>query len=324
MECWGHWSTIYKSNKKFLIKLDKVKNVAKKNQTKYYNFLDQANKNYIDQKKNQLTKETSISGKHDNEFMIREIPEGLNSNFNSQRKTENNDDLTSSKQNKLISFSDIDKLKESIEAIGQIMNGFKEFSNFELDDATQYEASVGNKAQFDPILKNFKSNFDKTMKFTGNAPVFMNEDQDKESEYDFKKMQQDVKKLEKIVFQFNLTLNKYIKKEIPFKDFKEEIQQTEIHLFLDFVLEKYKDSENKKINIDEKLQGSMFESDIKETKDDSKTKNNDFKFDMEGEDIFGKPSSPENNKVSTFAVDNEKNAFEDFSANSVKVKIFNN
>lgn len=304
------------------MKLDKVKKVARTKKNEYYNFLDQVNKKFIDQKKNQLAKEISVTTRNENEFQIREIPEGLNSHCNSQKKLQDIHD-TFSQSNKIICFDDLIQLKDDIEQLGSIINGIKDYSNFELDAVTQFETILSGKTQFDPIFKKFEESYDKTMKFTERSPIFIDKDKDKEKEYDYQRMQTDVESLKTEAFKFNSSLNKYKAKEINFKNLKENIDNIEIDLFLDFVLEKYKQKNGKIMTLDEQIQGSMFDSDIKETKNDDNKENN-FEFEMDGEDIFGKPSSSENNKASIFATDNDKIVFDDFSASSNKVIIFIN
>ena len=220
---------------------------------------------------------------------------------------------------KPVQFKDILSLKDSIETLGNIFNSFKEYTGFEGGEDFVFEMIASAKGNFNDAYKKFKDNFDKTMTFSGSSPNFSESDKDKENQYDFKRMQKDVKDIEKICSKLNGVASSYFKKQIDSQKLKREIENQNIQSLLDFIIEKYKDdNSNKNFEMSEKMQGSLFESDIKETKNDNKTKENNFDFEMNDEDVFGK-AKEEENKISTFATDNEKNAFEGFDANKVKL-----
>jgi hypothetical protein len=316
LECWGQWKALYKKNKKMEFRVNKVKKVLKLNSREYYDHLEKMNQNLMNMKKKTIkANRDSILKTNENKFEIRELPDNPGSNYSSVKKeSQIRDDLTSDQQisgkDVPLKMKDFKSFNDKIVAIGNIFVNLKKYMNFDMGNAMILDIIKESKPTTDEGYHNFIMSYKKCFSYGEKGPTLFENNQVEGKSFNWNRMKNDVTKMKTDVDQFYETIQNVLTKKVDFKNAKKVTDSTDTNPFLDFVLEKY---------IENGSNGELFDSNIKETKSPKK---DDFEFNMDdGKDVFAsKPDEPEK-KPTSFALDQENDAFKGFESKKKKVKI---
>jgi hypothetical protein len=300
-------------------KVDKVKNVLKPNSKEYYNYLDTMKQNMINKKKKDI-KDTrgSILKTNETNFEIREFPDNTGSNYSSVKKESHiRDDLNSeiqiSSKNDPLKIKDFEEFAKNVSEFGNICGSLKEYLNFEMGSDVILDMIASSKKNIDETYHQFVMSYKKCTNYGAEGPKLV--ESEKEGEYDWPRLKKDAREIKMLGDTFYEDVQMLLKKKLEFKTGKKKLQSFDSGVLVDFVFEKYKKKAGG--GNANKSENELFDSNIKEEKEEKK----DYDFDMQdGEDVFGghKEGSPET-KPTTFALDQENDAFTDFNSKKKQV-----
>ena len=314
---------MYATNKKMKFQTDKLKKVLKLKSTTYYNYLDEMNKDMMKRKKKNIKdKRDSVLKTNENNFVIRELPDGPGSNYSSVKKESNikDDDLPSEMQISMkegpLKIQDFLDLEKSTVGIGEVLKSLKDYFAFEMSANEIIDIMASSKNSLDEKYHDYSMKYKKCLSFGKDGPTLI--DAAKE-EYNWAKLKKDSQEIKLVADTNYERIQLLIKKKKDFKTVKREYIGFDENILLDFLFVKYKmkaggGSGNK--------EEDMFDSNIKEQKSE---KNKDFDFDIdEMEDAFDQTGKEEKKETTTFALDQENDAFADFNSKkkSVSSKFF--
>jgi hypothetical protein len=298
-------------------RVDKVKKVLKMNSREYYDYLDKMNQNLMNEKKKTIkANRDSILKTNQNNFEIRELPDNPGSNYSSVKKEsvireDLNSDQVINKDD--LKFADYKSFQEKLILMANIFVSFKEYLGFDLGKNEIIEMLRGTKPTMDEAYHNFIMAYKKGFFFGENGPEFSEENDKMEGKkFNWDRMKKDVRKLKSNAEKYYETVQKILTKKVEFGKGKEILEGVDLNLFLDFVLEKY---------IEKGSTGELFDSNIKEEKSPKK---DDFEFNMDGPegDVFEKEGTQPENTATTFALDQETDAFAGFEKQKTQVGYF--
>ena len=289
------------------------------NSREYYDHLDKINQNLMNMKKETIkANRDSILKTNQNNFEIRELPENVGSNYSSVKKESGiREDLVSDQviSKDVLKMADYKDFNNKMVHMSNICVSVKEYLGFDMANEMILDMIGGTKPTMDEAYHDFIMGYKKCFLFPENEPNLVENDKIEGKKYNWNRMKRDVSNLKQNGEVYYETIQKMLTKKMGFDQAKEILLGIDLNQFSDFVMEKYIEKGGS--------QGELFDSNIKEEKSPRK---DEFEFNMGGKggDVFEKNVKGTESKPTTFALDQEKDAFEGFERKKKDVRIYKN
>lgn len=329
LESWRRWRSIYRSNKKFTLRGEKVKEVLKQlpSTDLYYDFLAKRRKEILNKKKDNLNRRTSMND--NSKFVINEIQDGGSdmpgSEFSSVKKESNVDDDRSGGGNmqseiRPQQMQDFKEFEASCRTLHPILEGIKAYANFEMPEGDIRDMMADNKNSVDKAYGDYMMAYKRC--FKGKYPPrFLGPEKAQEKNFDWTAMRLSVDNTETAVTKVYESVQTFYKKKMGLAAIKRVTNGFDEGCLKSFKINNFKKSSRNiggagagNINDDFDIKSDLEDSEIKETKEAPKKPNLDFDIEEEGEDAFGPVSPKREPKAATFGEEMEEDAFKGFSA----------
>lgn len=330
LESWRKWRYLYRNNKKFILRGDKVKEVLSQlpKTNIYYDFLSKRRKEILNKKKDNLNRRTSMNDKSG--FEIHEIRDGGSdmpgSEFSSVKKESNVDDDRPGGGNmqseiRPQQMQDFKEFEAGCRTLHPIFEGLKAYANFEMPESEIRGIMADSKNSVDKAYGDYLMAYKRC--FKGKFPPrFLGPEKAQEKNFDWTAMRLSADNTEMAVTKVYESVQKFYKKKMGLPEFKRVTNGFDEGSLKAFKINNFKKSTRNiastgtgNINEDFEIKSDLEDSEIKEIKEPPKKPNLDFDIEEETEDVFGEVSPKREQKTTTFGEEMEEDAFKGFSAN---------